>query len=259
MWPLTLVCCTAKLTIFSKSKLILSEHTTLSISRVHEFNASKFTLSLSIAIFYRLANNIIAVSNGVAADLSSIGFLKRKKIKVIYNPASFGDKNISNHKSPNNKDLWLPDAKFRFLGVGSLKKQKNFRNLLNAFNLLDEEILRYSQLIILGEGPERDDLESYIYEHNLEDRVSLLGYKSDPYPWFNSASVFVLSSSWEGFGNVIVEAMECRLPIVSTDCPHGPREILDDGKHGILVEVDNPNALAEGMMSAIRDKHNLDL
>ena len=86
---------------------------------------------------------------------------------------------------------------FSFLGVGSLKKQKNFRNLLNAFNLLDEEILKYSQLIILEKDQKEMISGHAVHEHNLEDRVSLLGFKSDPYPWFNGTSVFVLSSSWE--------------------------------------------------------------
>ena len=108
-----------------------------------------------------------------------------------------------------------------------------------------------AKLVILGEGPQRSLLESLIREFSLEHKVQLRGFVVDPYPWYRSADLFVLSSKWEGFGNVLVEALECGLPIVSTDCPSGPSEILENGRYGTLVPVGNPHAITAAMVNAV--------
>ena len=107
--------------------------------------------------------------------------------------------------------------------------------------------------MILGEGDLRPAMERQIAELGLQDRVALPGFFQDPYPWFRSADLFVLSSDWEGFGNVIVEALECGVPVVSTDCPSGPAEILENGRYGRLVPVGDVDALANAIIVTLHE------
>ena len=120
--------------------------------------------------------------------------------------------------------------------------------MLRAFASVAHEL--DAGLVIIGEGTERKNLEKTIAILNLTQRVFLLGFKDDPTPWFRVSDLFVLSSNFEGFGNVIVEALGCGTPVVSTDCPHGPREILDHGRFGILVPVGDSVSLASGIRKA---------
>jgi glycosyltransferase involved in cell wall biosynthesis len=126
--------------------------------------------------------------------------------------------------------------------------------LIKAFALLPKDI--NAKLVILGDGSLRTVLEALIFEHKLEERVILPGFTLDPYPWYRSADLFVLSSRFEGFGNVIVEALECGLPVISTNCPGGPAEILADGRYGKLVLVQNPLALADAIIESFSASHD---
>src|SRR5690606_26732556 len=113
-------------------------------------------------------------------------------------------------------------------------------------------------LCILGEGEERPRLQALVDALGLDGRLLLPGYQSDPAPWYAHADLFVLSSDHEGFGNVIVEALEQGVPVVSTDCPSGPREILEGGKYGTLVPVGDAAALASAIDDALSREHNHD-
>jgi len=128
------------------------------------------------------------------------------------------------------------------LGVGRLVKVKDFRTLIDAFERVRRK--RVVRLMILGEGPEKQELASRIRELGLDFDVEMPGFSLNPYSFMRYASVLVLSSRWEGFGNVLVEAMACDTPVVSTDCPGGPREILEGGKHGLLAPVGDAQAMA---------------
>lgn len=255
-WPLTIATYIAFLFSTSKAKIIFTEHTNLSASREDELGVPLFFLKLSIYIFYRFADCIIAVSKGIRDDLYKLGVKNKNKISVIYNPVSqegytpqkIGPKDISN--------LWKDDYPIKLLAVGSLKKQKNFPNLIKAFSKLPNAKKSISQLTILGDGIEKTEIQKLILDLNLQDQIILRGFQLDPRPWFDSADLFILSSSWEGFGNVLVEAMQSSVPIVSTDCQSGPREILENGKYGVLVEPNNPGALAEGILNALNKDHD---
>ena len=128
------------------------------------------------------------------------------------------------------------------LTVGRLQKQKNHKLLLNAFAIVARTT--NAKLIILGEGEERKSLEQQVHDLKMADIVSLPGWSANPFPFMRKCDAFVLSSLHEGLGNVLVEALLCGCSIVSTDCPHGPREILDNGKYGTLVPSDDVGALA---------------
>jgi len=199
---------------------------------------------------YPLSDEIIANSQGVADDLAKVINLPRERINVVYNPTI----------SPNlfkkaKRDLHHPwfdcDEPSVILGAGRLEPQKDFSTLIDAFWNIKRR--QNARLMILGEGSRRSKLEEQITKMNLEDEVSLPGFTDNPYKYMRNASVFVLSSSHEGLPNVLIEAMACGCPVVSTNCPSGPSEILDDGKYGPLIPVGDPDRLAEAIVTVLEE------
>ena len=252
MWPLTIVASISWMLSGRRGKLFLSEHTNLTVSSHKEVKTPLWLIKLSMKIFYKSVDGIIAVSEGVKQDILSLTGFASKDVKVIYNPTALGIKKLDSlEKSKYIEALWDARYEYRVLGAGGLKAAKNFAMLISAFSKLEPSILARSQLIILGDGPLKEDLNKQIQDLGLEDQIKLAGRVLDPYPWFQSASLFALSSSWEGFGNVLVEALESEIPIVSTDCFSGPSEILEEGAHGILVSVADEDAFAAAMEQSL--------
>jgi glycosyltransferase involved in cell wall biosynthesis len=253
MWPLTSYAIISWALSGKIGKMYVSDHVQLSVAAVHEIHISKLYLKSFIKFIYPFADGIIAVSNGVKKDLRNIGHLKDEQVKVIYNPVTLG---VSTSKGSQEErvKLWGESYTYNILAVGELKKQKDHENLLKSFSLLPKEI--NAKLIILGEGLLRKSLSLLIKQLNLDNRVDLPGFVHNPYPWYCTADLFVSSSQWEGFGNVIVEALECGVPVVSTDCPSGPSEILDNGRYGKLVPVGDSFALAAAMEASFSQSHN---
>lgn len=193
---------------------------------------------------YSNADGIIAVSQGVAEDIVKYTGISRQKIKVIYNPVPIQD--IIMKANENLDHPWfLPGQPPVVLGVGRLVPQKDFQTLLRAFNLIRKN--RECRLLILGEGPERSKLETMVTRMDLENDVSLPGFEENPFKFMKHASIFVLSSAWEGLGLVIVEALACNTPIVATNCPSGPAEILEHGRYGHLVPVKDEYSMAKAI------------
>ena len=256
MWPLTSYAIISWLLSGRIGKIFVSDHVHLSVSAIHEIHISQLYLKGFIMLTYPFADGIIAVSNGVKEDLMKIGHLASNKIKVIYNPVALGVP-TSRGSQENRVKLWGVDCIYNILAVGELKKQKDYENLIKSFSLLPSEI--NAKLIILGEGLLRESLSQLIEQLNLNHRVDLHGFVHHPYPWYRTADLFVLSSRWEGFGNVIVEALECGVPVVSTDCPSGPSEILENGHYGKLVPVGDPFALAAAMEESLSQSHDCTL
>jgi len=145
----------------------------------------------------------------------------------------------------------MPDAPL-IVACGRLKALKGFSSLIDAL----AEVRKFipAHLWIIGDGEQRSFLEKKIRRRGLEGCVRLLGFQQNPFKYMAAADLFVLSSRFEGFGNVIIEAMACGAPVVATDCPFGPGEIIKDGKNGILVAPDSTGALAEGMLRVLTDK-----
>ena len=253
MWPITSYSIIAWILSGKIGKLYVSDHIQLSITAMHEINVPQLYLKWSIRLTYPFANGVIAVSNGVKKDLSKISGFKENKIKVIYNPVATGVSSYRESQDVRVK-LWGGNYTYNILSVGNLKKQKDHETLLKAFSLLPKEL--NAKLVILGEGKLRNHLSMLIEKLGLLDRVDLPGFVLDPLPWFRSADLFVLSSLWEGFGNVLVESLESGVPVVSTDCPSGPAEILDNGRYGKLVSPANPQALASTIKSSLFETHD---
>ena len=256
MWSLTSASVLAWLLSGRPGKLFLSDHTQLSVSCLKELRISPIFLKILIRLTYPFASGIIAVSEGVKADLCRLGNFDRQRIKVIYNPTAIGVSQSGYVNESRRGELWGKGFDYHLLTVGTLKAQKDHETLIKAFAKVGP--LLNAKLTILGEGALRPRLEALIDELGLRARIEMPGFVIDPYPWYQTADLFVLSSEWEGFGNVLVEALECGLPIVSTDCQSGPAEILDFGKYGTLVPVRDVGALAEAIRTKLREPKESD-
>jgi len=256
MWPLTSVAVLSWYLSGKCGRLFLSDHVQLSISCIEELKVSPWQVGMLMRLTYFAADGVIAVSNGVKKDLCRLSGLPASKVRVIYNPAAIGEKSAPDPR-PSKTEIWGAESNYCILAVGTLKDQKDHATLIRAFALLPVSLK--AKLIILGEGPLRRELETLILELNLQDSVTLHGFIVDTYPWYRTADLFVLSSKWEGFGNVIVEALECGVQVVSTDCPSDPAEILQNGRLGRLVPIQDPSALAAGILAAIKAPISKDL
>jgi glycosyltransferase involved in cell wall biosynthesis len=247
MWPLTIIAIAAHRLAGKPGRIIISDHAPLSLLPETQGWFKHLLLRISIGLVYPLADKFVAVSSGVADDLSHLGRIDRQRIKVIYNPAARGQLNrIQRFPEP-----WNGAEGKRIITVGNLKPEKDHALLIKAFALVRKKI--NANLMILGEGELRQDLKKMITELNLKNSVRMPGFLLDPYPFYQAADLFVLSSRYEGFGNVLVEAMECGLSVVSTDCKSGPSEILNGGQYGRLVPVGDVRALAEAILLALKE------
>lgn len=222
-------------------RVVVSERNTLSVRAANEGKRRYRVLPDLVRHFYPWADQLIAVSEGVARDLERVMELPRGRVATTYNPVIKPE--LASLAAAAPPHLWFDDEIPVVFGCGKLKAQKDFPTLLRAFARLRRE--RPLRLVIAGEGPERKRLISLATELGVERDVAFPGFVKNPYSAMARASVFVLSSAWEGLPNVLIEAMACGAPVVSTDCPSGPWEILEGGLHGPLVPVGDDLALAE--------------
>lgn len=252
MWPLTTIAIWAVKLSRVPTRIVISDHNPMSIKPEAKGIFGTFPMRLTMQISYPFADAVVCVSNGVGEDIAKLARMSTDNLNVIYNPAARGEL-PENQLSDETISPWLK-ADHRVITVGSFKKQKNHSLLINCFAEVVKS--KNATLLILGEGRLRPELEKLIKQLGLEQKILMPGFTQDPYPYYLAADLFVLSSEYEGFGNVIVEAMECGLPIVSTDCQSGPREILEDGKYGKLVPVGDTNALASAMLTSLDEMPN---
>lgn len=198
---------------------------------------------------YPRAEGIIAVSSSVRDDLCDAFGIPRERVRVIYNPVTLQTTGDRDDTSPPH--TWLDEGSPLpvILGIGRLEVSKDFSTLLRAFARTTQD--HPSRLIILGEGSQRPALEQLARELDIVESVGLPGQVSSVAPYLQRASLFVLSSRWEGFGMVIAEALAAGTPVVATDCPGGPAEILGNGEYGQLVPVGDVGALAEAMQRVL--------
>lgn len=223
-------------------RLMISEHNTLSMS--HPQNARGRLVPWLMRLVYPWADGVVAVSQGVADDLVHTLGIDASRVKVIYNPV-VDDALLVKAKQPLEHPWFKQGEPPVVLGVGRLTEQKDFEKLIRAYALVRAK--RVVRLMILGEGKLRLQLETLVSQLGLKDDVALPGFVDNPFVYMARAAVFVLSSRSEGLPTVLIEAMACGAPVVSTDCPSGPREILEGGKWGLLVPVGNVSTLAQAM------------
>lgn len=233
------------------TRIVVSERNT--VSQVAQ-NASSWRQRLMpyfIKRFYPWADRIVAVSKGVATDLIKQFNFSLRHIQVIYNPIITSEmKKLA--KSPLNHPWFEEDQPPVLLALGRLCPQKDFPTLIKAFAQFKQS--KQARLLILGEGPDRSSLEKLILQYGLENDIDLPGFVQNPYPYMTRASLFILSSRWEGLPGVLIEALFCGPPIIATDCLSGPREILKNGKYGKLVSVGDVDALAKSIELSLNGK-----
>lgn len=247
MWPLTVMAPLAARLARFQGRVVISEHSPLSLAYGEHSYWHRLAMSWSQRMAYPLADARVGVSGAIADDLAMLSRLPRTRFTVIHNPAATG-------RVPAAAACPAALAGRRgpvILTVGTLKPVKRHDLLLQAFQQLPPELR--ATLCIVGDGPMRAALERQVVDLNLQDRVLLPGFAADPSPWYAHADVFVLASDYEGFGNVLVEALEHGLPVVSTDCPGGPAEILANGRYGRLVPVGNAMALARAIKELLAE------
>jgi len=204
-----------------------------------------------IRVAYSAANKVIAPSQGVADDLvKSFGILENH-IVVIPNPIDI-ERIQALAKEPLAELLWAEKSLPIVLGVGSLTAQKEFTTLIKAFS----EAVRSAdaKLIILGEGEERESLYALVKSLGLNESVSFPGFVQNPFAYMKQAVMYVLSSRFEGLPNTLLQALAVGTPVVATDCPSGPREILEGGRWGRLVPVGDVDAMAQAIIDGLEGR-----
>lgn len=249
MWPLTVLAPVAARVAGYRGSVVVSEHGIISAQYRDWGRMHRLALRFSAFAGYRLAYGRVGVSQGVCDDMARLSLMPAARMTTIHNP-------VRVLSSPASDALCQADALWgvppgrRILTVGNLKEVKNHPLLLRSFAQMCDAGAR---LMILGQGSNEGKLRALAEELGITGRVIFAGFHADPAPFYASADLFALSSDYEGFGNVIVEALSFGLPVVSTDCPSGPGEILDGGRFGRLTPVGDALALAKAMSDALAE------
>lgn len=230
------------------TRVFVSERNTLSLSARNGTSWRARMMPRLIARYYPWADGIVTVSHGVADDLARVMQVPRERIDVIYNPVVTPELRRK-AQAPLDHPWFAPGEPPVVLAVGRLRAQKDFPTLIRAF--AQASARHPARLLILGEGPERSALEQLVRELGVEQVVSMPGFIENPYPYMARAALFVLSSRWEGLPGVLIEALYCGAPVIATDCPSGPREILAGGRFGRLVPVGGVPALAQAIEAGL--------
>ncbi|MBY6016082.1 glycosyltransferase [Qipengyuania gaetbuli] len=255
MWPLTGLAGLAVLLSRHKTRLIASEHVDFRITPSLK-NFEKFLLKKFGPLLYAPSERVIGVSSGVCESLADVARLPSEKISMIYNPIRPAAPDEMNTADRELLSGWLSGKK-RLIAIGSLKRQKGFDILIRA--MADIREIEEVELLILGEGELREDLQKLADELGIGSHVFLPGFRSNPSTFLHHADCFVLSSNWEGFGNVVVEALGAGVPVVSTNCLSGPAEILADGEFGILTPPGRWKDLGQAIIESLGSSKNPNL
>ncbi|ETW95860.1 MAG: glycosyl transferase family 1 [Candidatus Entotheonella factor] len=230
------------------TRIVIGIHNTFSVASQGAAMKRSRALPYVARWLYPYADGIVAVSHGVADDLAQTVRLDRNRIEVVYNPVVTPEL-YQQAGEPFSHPWFNDEAVPVLLGVGRLSAQKNFPLLIRAVAKVREQ--RPVRLVILGEGDDRAALEALVHDLGLSDDVALPGFVDNPFAYMRHAQLFVLSSDWEGLPTVLIEALACGCPVVSTDCPSGPMEILDGGTYGMLVPMRDEDALAKAILASL--------
>lgn len=231
-----------------RSPLLVAEHNTLS----QAWGSSKMQLAwirFLKNLLYRRARNVIAVSRGVADDLAAQAGIPDRKMRVIYNPVIA--RGFYERASAEIDHPWFHDGSRIILAASRLVPQKDLPMLLESFRLLRSE--RSARLLILGDGEMLQPLQAQARDLGIADDVDFLGFVVDAPAYMRRCTVFALSSRYEGLPVALIEAMACGVPVVSTDCPSGPSEIITPERDGLLVPVGDAAALAGAFKRLLDD------
>jgi glycosyltransferase involved in cell wall biosynthesis len=229
-------------------KIVVTEHNAFSRS----IRSRRLIVKLffyMVPIVYRWASSVVCVSHGVRDDLAAATRLPRRLLTTVYNPV-ITDELLSRSLEPVHHRWLVRKTCPVVLAVGRLQRAKNYPMLFEAVRQLKGRF--NCRLLVLGEGELREELATEIARLGLADTVDLLGFQANPMAFMRRADVLALASDWEGLSNVLIEAMAVGCPVVSTDAPYGPREVLQDGRFGRLVPVGDAAAFARALEDTLR-------
>tara|TARA_B100000795_G_scaffold194755_2_gene149007 strand:- start:469 stop:1536 length:1068 start_codon:yes stop_codon:yes gene_type:complete len=240
---LAILCYVLNFFLHKKLNIFARETNTSTFNKYRKKNLRNLFEILIKKFFYKKLSGVFFSSKNLAseynckkfiipnfADMEKVNILKKKKIS----------ENILRN---NNKFI---------LGIGRLIEQKRFSDLIRSFNIISKKIPH--NLLIIGEGPEKKKLDNLIKYFKLDGRVKIIPFTNNPYMYLNKCDVFVLTSAWEGMPNILIQALFCGSKIVSTDCKHGPREILSNGKYGDLIQVGDYQKIALSIMKNVKKR-----
>jgi glycosyltransferase involved in cell wall biosynthesis len=234
----------------TRTKLVICQHNPLTAG----YHATVNWKHRLVPWFYRaLASRIdhaVAVSKGISAELLRTG-ISAPKVSTIFNPV-IGDDFVDRACLPVHHPWLVEKDRPVFVTAGRLVEMKDHQNLLRAFAMHLES--HPARLMLLGVGPKLEELQTLATSLGIAEHIAFEGFVQNPLPYMRAADGFVLSSRSEGFGNVLVEAMGCGTPVLSTDCPHGPSDILAHGQYGVLVPPQDPEALASGLDQLLTER-----
>jgi glycosyltransferase involved in cell wall biosynthesis len=246
----------AKILAHSATRVIVSVHNPLAFVHANRSALKQKLTPLFIRWLFPFADAIVGVSQGVCDNIALVSGLPRDRIDTIYNPI-FTPELLKRFDEPVNHSWFLDPQTSVILAVGRLSKEKDFPTLIRAFAIVKQQYP--VKLIILGQGGELLALEQLVRELELMDDVAFPGFVTNPYAYMSKAKMLVMTSIYEGFGNVLVEAIIAGTPVVSTNCESGPAEILEDGKYGDLVAVGNVPGLASAMINTLKNPRDSEL
>lgn len=244
--------CFIKLFVGGGIKLVVRETNPLRLSIAHHNKFRRFFTLLLIKALYTKADKIVSLSKGVASEILKMTNVPVSKLEVIYNSVDIAQ--IKHMMEKEDSTVGFRSDCKNIIAIGSFSQQKGFKYLFEAIKILTTEFKRKVNLIILGDGNLRSEFEQYVVENGLERSVCLPGVVQNPFLYLSRSDIFVLSSEYEGFGNVIIEAMVCGVPVIATNCPYGPREIITDGYDGILIKTKSSIEIVLGIMHLLDDK-----
>lgn len=231
---------------FFKGPVIIRETN----NRTASGKVTRFNKIITRYMYNSYSNEIVSLSEGVKKDLVENFKIIPSKIKVIYNPIDISY--ISNASEEPVYDYNFNTTARVIVSVGRLAEQKDYSTLLRAFKITSEK--ENVKLLILGKGPDEAELKKMCKVLDITNKVTFLGFKENPYKYMKNSDLFVLSSRWEGFGHVIVEAMATKIPVISSSCESGPQEIIGDNEYGRLFPVGEYNYLANEIMTVLKNE-----
>lgn len=237
-----------------KTSVVITEHFMFSGTLVAPPHMMNVIIAAMAVVLFPFADRLVCVSDGVVQDMKLFMPFSHHKITRIHNPI-VTESVMGLLATPSPTDAWLNDKEWPVIASAArMVPAKDQKSLISAFALLRQR--RRARLVLMGDGPLMKDLKDQVHAAGLDQDVLFTGSVINPYPYMKKASLFAMSSSLEGFCNVLVEALLCGLPIVSTDCKSGPSEILEDGAYGTLVPVGDVTALANAMDAALSAPHD---
>jgi glycosyltransferase involved in cell wall biosynthesis len=239
----------ARLLAGSPTRVVVTEHN--HHKRLLRYKRFRRIVWRLMSFTYRRASKIVTVSADIKDALVSDFRIDPEQLRAIYNPLESDAIRELSAEEVAHPFFEPGEERFVVIGVGRLTRQKNFGLLIRALARAREEIP--ACLLILGQGEMERSLRDLADRLGVSEVVDFVGFQHNPYKWMQRSDLFVLASSWEGFGIVIAEAQLCGIPAISADCPAGPSEIITDGRSGLLVPSENVDALAAAIVRIARD------